>query len=178
MIVFRLLRKIKLYYVNKTIKKTAKRIGLRFINNSTNSCVNVNTILGDDVSFNGMRIIGHGKVSIGNHFHCAEGCYIVTDNHDYDNGREIPYDHKRSISKDVIIEDNVWLGTSTIVLPGSYIEEGAIIQAGSVVMGRIPKGAIAGGHPAQVFKYRDLNHYEKLKQECAFLENRQYPLDE
>ena len=172
------LSKLKLYQVNKTIVKTAKSVGVRFINNSTTSCVNVNTILGDDVSFNGMRIIGHGNVTIGSRFHCAEGCYIITDNHDYDNGREIPYDHERSMPRDVIIGDNVWLGTATIVLPGAFIEEGAIIQAGSVVIGRIPKGAIAGGHPAKVFKYRDLNHYEKLKREKAFLENRQYLLDD
>ena len=132
------LSKLKLYQVNKTIVKTAKSVGVRFINNSTTSCVNVNTILGDDVSFNGMRIIGHGNVTIGSRFHCAEGCYIITDNHDYDNGREIPYDHERSMPRDVI----------------------------------------AGGHPAKVFKYRDLNHYEKLKREKAFLENRQYLLDD
>lgn len=174
MIFFGGIRKIFIHFANKRIEKTAKKIGLRFINNSPTSCVNTNTIIGDDVSFNGMRIIGHGNVIIGSHFHCAEGCYIISDNHDYDSGREIPYDHKRSIPKDVTIEDNVWLGTNVIVLPGCYIEEGAIIQAGSVVVGRIPKCAIAGGHPAKVFRYRNKEHYEKLKRENAFLYNKVY----
>ncbi|MCQ2964441.1 MAG: acyltransferase, partial [archaeon] len=75
---------------------------------------------------------------------------------------------KTVISKEVVIEDNVWLGNRVIVLPGVTIGEGAIIQAGSVVVSDIPKCAIAGGHPAKVFKYRDIGHYEKLKKEGKF----------
>ncbi len=105
--IVKILDRLRLNRVNNRIKKVAQSVGLRFRNNSITSCVNENTVLGDDVSFNGMRIIGHGNVNIGSHFHCAEGCYIISDNHDYDGGREIPYDHERSIPNDVIIEDNV-----------------------------------------------------------------------
>ncbi|HHS95203.1 MAG TPA: acyltransferase, partial [Phaeodactylibacter sp.] len=49
------------------------------------------------------------------------------------------------------------------------IGEGAIIQAGSVVAKSIPKLAIAGGHPATPFKYRDQQHYQKLKDAESFL---------
>ncbi len=162
------IRKLYLKVVNRRIRRTAKSIGERFINNSLTSCVTENTVLGDDVSFNGMRVIGHGQVTIGSHFHCAEGCYIITDNHDYDSGRELPYDRERSIPKDVIIENNVWLGVGVIVLPGAHIGEGAIIQAGSVVTGSIPCGGIAGGHPAKVFKFRDMEHYQALKEQNAY----------
>jgi acetyltransferase-like isoleucine patch superfamily enzyme len=48
------------------------------------------------------------------------------------------------------------------------VGEGSIIQAGSVVVKDIPKYAIAGGHPAKVFKYRDIEHYKKLKMENKF----------
>jgi acetyltransferase-like isoleucine patch superfamily enzyme len=53
-------------------------------------------------------------------------------------------------------------------LPGVRIGEGAIIQAGSTVVKDIEKYGIAGGHPAKVFKYRDIDHYEKLKKEGKF----------
>ena len=92
---------------------------------------------------------------------------IITSIHNYDNGTAIPYDDS-IISKDVVIEDNVWLGNRVIILPGVHIEEGAIIQAGSVVVKDVPKYAIAGGHPAEVFKTRDIEHYEKLKKEGKF----------
>ncbi|MBO5207803.1 MAG: hypothetical protein J6B68_00505 [Lachnospiraceae bacterium] len=49
------------------------------------------------------------------------------------------------------------------------IGEGAIIQAGSVVTKDIPKYAIAGGHPAVSFKYRDIQHYEALKKAEKFM---------
>ena len=87
--------------------------------------------------------------------------------HNYDNGTKIPYD-ETVIHKDVIIEDNVWLGINTIILPGVTISEGAIIQAGSVVTSNIPSCAIAGGHPAKVFKYRNKDHYYKLKEKNKF----------
>lgn len=51
---------------------------------------------------------------------------------------------------------------------GVTIGEGAIIQAGAVVVSDIPPCAIAGGAPAKVFKYRNKEHYYKLKQEKKF----------
>lgn len=75
---------------------------------------------------------------------------IITNFHNY-NEEKIPYD-STYIIKDVIIEDNVWLGNRVIVLGGVTIGEGAIIQAGAVVVKDIPPFAIAGGNPAKVFK--------------------------
>ena len=79
----------------------------------------------------------------------------------------LPYDTSY-IDKDVTIGDCVWLGNNTIILGGVTIGEGAIIQAGSVVCKDIPPLAIAGGHPATVFKYRNKDHYKKLKSENKF----------
>ena len=113
-----------------------------------------------------MKIQGTANVSIGSNFHSGIDCMIITDSHNYE-GEAIPYD-ETVISKDVVIEDNVWLGNRVIILPGVHIGEGAIIQAGSVVVKDIPKYAIAGGHPANVFGSRDIEHYEKLKKEGKF----------
>jgi acetyltransferase-like isoleucine patch superfamily enzyme len=126
-----------------------------------------NTFLGSNVNFNGMRIHGKGRVTIGDNFHSGTDCMLITDIHNYDKGTAIPYDDT-VISKDITIKDNVWLGNKVMILQGVTIEEGAIIQAGSVVVNNIPKYAIAGGHPAKVFKYRDINHYERLKNEKKF----------
>ena len=144
----------------------AKSYGSNFKVNGE-SYVTPNTILGENVNFNGMKIQGNGKVIIGDNFHSGIDCMIITSIHNYDNGNAIPYDDT-IISKDVIIEDNVWLGNRVIILPGVTIKEGAIIQAGSVVVSDIEKYAIAGGHPAKIFKYRDIDHYKKLKKEKKF----------
>ena len=114
-----------------------------------------------------MSIQGNGKVVIGNYFHSGEDCLIITHNHNYDTGDSIPYD-KTYIYKDVIIEDFVWIGSRVTILPGVRIGEGAVIQAGSVVSSDIPSYAVAGGNPAKVFKYRDIEHFKKLKEEQKF----------
>lgn len=130
------------------------------------SIVSRTTYLGNNVNFNGMRINGRGKVVIGDNFHSGEDCLMISQNHNFE-GEAIPYD-STYICKDIVIGDNVWLGSRVIVLAGSKIGEGSIIQAGSVVVGTIPPYSIAGGHPAVPFKQRDVEHYEKLKREKKF----------
>lgn len=125
------------------------------------------TTLGRNTHLNGLIIRGKGEVIIGDNFHAASGCLFLTSIHNYDSGEKIPYDHT-VISKDIIIEDNVWLGSDVIVLGGVRIGEGAIIQAGSVVVSSVEKYAIVGGHPGRKFSTRDIDHYELLKSQAKF----------
>lgn len=64
---------------------------------------------------------------------------------------------------EVRIGDNFHSGSSCLIITSFHNYEGSIIQAGSTVVTNIPKGGIAGGHPAKVFKYRDLklSKYER-----------------
>ncbi len=121
-----------------------------------------NTYIGSNCHFNGIIIRGNGKVTIGDNFHCGKDVLIINSYHKYDGGDDLPYDSKIVIDKDIVIEDNVWIGDRAILLGGIKIGSGAIIQAGAVVSKDIPKFAIAGGNPAKVFKYRDINHYKKI----------------
>ena len=124
------------------------------------------TSVGGNVHFNGMRIFGKGKVSIGSNFHSGKNCKIITDIHNY-HGTKLPYD-ETYIIKDVVIADNVWLGMDVTVLGGVTIGEGAIIQAGSVVVSDIVRLGIAGGHPAKIFSSRDEEHYKALMDSKSF----------
>jgi chloramphenicol O-acetyltransferase type B len=162
MLVKNALKKIKSVFFTAIVANKASSFGKGLkVNGYTK--VTKRTMLGRNVNFNGMRIFGSGEVKIGNNFHSGSECIILTDIHDYDHGDELPYG-KGMISKNVYIEDNVWIGTRVIVLGGVTIGEGAIIQAGSVVASNIPSLAIAGGHPAKQFKSRDRNHYYFLKE--------------
>src|SRR5690606_19187142 len=51
--------------------------------------------------------------------------------------RRTPYDDTYLV-RDIVIEDNVWLGSRVIVLGGVRIGEGAIVQAGAVVVKDVP----------------------------------------
>lgn len=164
--IFWLYKKIKRkIYTGKVLYQCAMH-GYPILVNG-NSSVTRNTYLGSNVNFNGIEISGGGKVKIGDNFHSGPGCLIISQNHNFDNGKSIPYDDTY-IYKDVNIGDNVWLGSRVIVLGGVTIGEGAIIQAGSCVVSDIPAYAIAGGHPAKPFGQRNIAHYEKLKAEGKF----------
>ena len=108
-----------------------------------------------------------GGVEIGKYFHT--GCYltIFSTNHDYNSNEYIPYG-KTSIVKPVVIGDFVWCGANVTIVPGVTIGEGAIIGAGSVVTKNVPRGAVVGGNPARILKYRDLEIFNKLKGKSKF----------
>jgi acetyltransferase-like isoleucine patch superfamily enzyme len=158
-----LIRKIRGYFVLRQVLSHKNEI---FVGGKTR--LSQGTLLGRNPNFNGMTVNGYGKVIFGDNFHSGTDCLIITSNHNYDHGESIPYDHT-NITKDVIIGDNVWFGDRVIVLGGVEIGEGAIIQAGAVVVKNVPPYAIAGGNPAQVFKYRDIEHYNDLKSKKRFL---------
>jgi acetyltransferase-like isoleucine patch superfamily enzyme len=160
---FRLLRKYRSYRVLKRVKSHHNEV---FVGGIAPTRLTTNTILGRNPNFNGMTILGSGEVSFGDNFHSGGECLIITSNHNYE-GKKIPYDDTHII-KTVTIEDNVWFGNRVIVLGGVTIGEGAIIQAGAVVVKSVPAGGIAGGNPAKVFKYRDMEHYFELKAKNLF----------
>lgn len=161
----KLKQKQKIYFQKKVEKSCKSYIPPLRVNGYT--IVSKQTYLGKNVNFNGMIIRGKGEVKIGDNFHSGIGCSMLTSFHNFNEGNKIPYD-ETTINKDIVIEDNVWLGNDVIILGGVTIGEGAIIQAGSVIVSNIPKCTIAGGHPAKVFSKRDIEHYERLKAEKKF----------
>ena len=106
-----------------------------------------------------------GGLDIGNNVIISRNVLLYTNSHNYE-GEALPYDNTH-IYKKVTIEDNVWIGMNVTIAPGSYIEEGAILGIGARIFGRVPKGAIVGSH-GKIIKYRNLEKYERLKQENKF----------
>lgn len=157
------IKKLVRFFSTWLAKTQVRSHGERFTVNFP-SLFTKNTVVGNNCHFNGIKISGKGDVTIGNNFHSGKQCLILTSFHNYDNGLTIPYDNT-NIDKNVDIEDNVWLGSRVIILGGVRIGEGAVVQAGSVVVKDIPYCGIAGGHPAKVFKYRNIEHYEELKKQ-------------
>lgn len=160
-------RKLSYFLYGLPVRRRAKHVG-EALHCTRPVRVTRKTVLGDHVHFNGAFIYGGGEVTIGSWTHLGEHLRIFTRNHNYNHGEKIPYD-STFIYKPVEIGDFVWVGAEVILLPGTKIGEGAIIQAGAVVHGEIPPMAIAGGNPAKVFSWRDKEHFEKLKREGKIL---------
>lgn len=159
-------REIYTYY---TYKKCGS-VGENLIVNGKIEGIGSKVIIGNYCSFNpNVVFLGRGKITFGNYFHTGRGLTIITSNHDYDMGTAIPYSPGYSIDKEVIIKDFVWLGHNVTILQGVTVGEGAVVAAGSIVSKDVPEYAVVGGVPAKILKYRNIEHFKKLKDEEKYL---------
>ena len=145
------------------VRRRAKKCGrlLNVLGPGVN--VTFNTTIGEGVGFGkNVKIRGDGPVFIGKFTAVAEDTLIYTQVHDYDHADMIPFGGGFKYPE-THIDDYAWIGMRSIVLPGAHIGEGAIVQAGSVVMGKVPPCAIVAGNPAKVIGWRDIAHYNKIK---------------
>lgn len=114
------------------------------------------------------------KISVGSFCSIARNVSIQEFNHNYSTlttyaiMQNIFGEKKKNdiySNGDIIIGNDVWIGTQCVILSGAKIGNGAIITANSVVIDTIPPYAIAGGSPARVIKFRfDNEIIAKLEQ--------------
>ena len=72
---------------------------------------------------------------------------------DYRHRRKGGGDFKHVQTAEVVIDDDVFIGTNAIILKGVYIGARSIIGAGSVVAGKnIPPDSLVIGNPARIVK--------------------------
>ena len=126
------------------------------------------SVVGDHTGIINLDVKGAGSIRIGRYCMISWDVLAMTSNHDF-NGKEIPFDHV-DIVKDVEIGDFCWIGARTMLLPGTKLGEGVIVQGGSVVHGTIPPYSICGGNPAKVFASRDVEKFNRLKAEGRFFD--------
>jgi len=96
----------------------------------------------------GSSIAARVSVKIGSHCHLGHYMFVMDNNqHDVVRHWELPP------SGPVVIEDNVWIGSKVVILPGVRIGRGAVIGAGSIVTKDIPPRCVAAGNPARVLRH-------------------------
>lgn len=83
-------------------------------------------------------------ISIGKNVTLAPRVHILA--HDASTKLHLGY---TKIAK-ITIEDNVFIGAGSIILPGVTIGKNSIIGAGSIVTKSIPANVVAAGNPAKV----------------------------
>lgn len=109
------------------------------------------------------------NIHIGDNFYANFGCVIldcnlvkIGDNVKFGPNVQVyaathPIDPKKRISGKemaypITINDNVWIGGSSIILPGVIIGNNTVIGAGSIVTKNIPDNVVAVGNPCHVIR--------------------------
>ncbi|ESA33945.1 maltose o-acetyltransferase [Leptolyngbya sp. Heron Island J] len=106
-----------------------------------------NISLGDNVYFSFNRtILDHARVRIGNGVKLGPGVHLYTAVHPINPG-ERSIGLERSVG--IEIEDNVWVGSDSIIFPCVHIGQNTVVGSGSVVTESLPANVVAVSNPCR-----------------------------
>lgn len=108
--------------------------------------------MGDRVSIGPfVQMWAHGGVRIGSDVMIAAHAVITTSTHDL---TVSPMNSVRK-SAEIVIEDDVWIGSGAMIMPGVTLGSGSVVGAGAVVTRSVPPMAIVVGVPARILRFRN-----------------------
>jgi maltose O-acetyltransferase len=103
--------------------------------------------IGDDVFINqGTRIHARSRVDVGNRVEIGDLAII------YDTNFHAVAPGDSIVTEPIIIEDDCWIGSSAIILPGVHLGRGSVVAAGSVVTKSFGVGSLVAGNPARLVR--------------------------
>lgn len=120
-----------------------------------------NVYIGDGTTI-GMGNVIIGPINIGNNVILAQNIVASGLNHGYEDVT-IPVVAQKVTTKQIIIEDDVWIGANSVITAGVTIGKHSVIGGGSVVTKNIPPFSVAVGNPAKIVKQYDFDKKEWVK---------------
>jgi acetyltransferase-like isoleucine patch superfamily enzyme len=99
-------------------------------------------------------IRGQGGVTLGDRVYTSPMTQIIAVNHVFDDPQR-PFVEQGITAEGIVIEDDVWLGSSAVVTDGVHIGRGAVVAAGAVVTRDVPAHSVVAGVPAKVVRQID-----------------------
>lgn len=150
---------VPIYFVRKLYLKFVLRIKIGENTSIAMHCffsggnieIGDNCVINRNCYFDGRyKIIIHNNVSI------SPECYLITFSH------EVNDPNFSTFGKKIELENYVWLGARSIIMPGITLDKGVIVGAGSVVTKSFDKFSIIGGVPAKMISKRHENLQYKL----------------
>lgn len=106
-----------------------------------------NVFVGFNCEFNSST-----KIIVGDDCLIASFCTFSDNGHSFNNNELIR--SQPCTKQDIVVGNNVWIGTHCSILQGVHIGEGSVIGAGSVVNKSIPENEVWAGVPAKFIRNR------------------------
>lgn len=132
---------LRLFFYRKVMrfeigKNSSILMGVRFYG-SRNFIMGQNSVINDYC-----RIDNRGLVRIGNNVSISSETFLITAYHD------IHSCNFKNVIKPIVIEDFVFLGIRSTILPGVKLSKGSVVGASSTVVKSVSEFVIVGGTPA------------------------------
>jgi acetyltransferase-like isoleucine patch superfamily enzyme len=118
-------------------------------------------LIGNDTTV-GMGNVIIGPISIGNHVILAQNIVASGLNHGYED-ITIPPMLQKVNTRQIFIEDDVWIGANSVITAGVTVGRHTVIGAGSIVTKSIAPYSVAVGNPAKVIRQYDFDKNEWVK---------------
>jgi len=130
-------------------------------------------IIGDHTRI-GLRDTIIGPVQIGNHVILAQNVVISGLNHSYQDV-STPIHLQKVTTRTIVIEDESWVATNSIITAGVTIGRHAVVAAGCVVTKDVPPYTVVAGNPAKVIKRYDSEKQLWVREDTQ-TESTNYPI--
>ena len=113
--------------------------------------------LGENSHINSGCVLYTGNgILIGKNVLIAANCTFAPVNHAYKNREKLIREQGFMKSKGgIVIKDDVWIGSNSVLLDGTVIERGCVVAAGSIVRGHLEEFGIYSGHLATLIGFRN-----------------------
>ena len=120
----------------------------------------------------------NAKFILGKNSGTASGLLVITGNHERRIGMPYRFIHdsakKEGLDKDVVVEEDCWIGSRVTLLMGVTVRRGTTVASGAVVTKSTAPYSIVGGVPAKHIKFywtidEILEHESKV-----YLENERF----
>ena len=110
--------------------------------------------IGDHCGISGSTIYAWDSIKIGRFTRIGANCKIIdTDFHPIDiKYRHMGLNEEYALRKPIVIGNDCFIGTNSIILKGTTLGNNVIVGAGSVVHGNFPDNCIIAGNPAKIIR--------------------------
>lgn len=88
-------------------------------------------------------------ITIGDNCLFGPNVQLYTASHPLEPGKR---NSGQELGKPITIGNNVWIGGSSVVIPGVTLGDNVVVAAGAVVTKSFPANVVVGGNPAQIIK--------------------------